>query len=271
MAKIPVEEERSGGGWWKWLLGLAAIVLAVWLIWEIASPDEQDDFAIGDEMEQREGTDAMGAGLITDASTILQAQDQGQLVGREVHLTNMRVERVQGDSLLFVTSDQTMQTPRGDGFETEPGQGTESPQDDGMQTPRDQGMQDDGMQTQPDEGMQQPRDGTQMMNGDESIIVAGIDQATMQDGPQGTSPQGDSPQNDNPQGDSPQGETEFEEGQMVTVIGSIERMQQNQPGSWGITAQEGEQMMEENEIYVRARRLQVTDGMEVRPQPTSGL
>lgn len=42
MAKIPVEKESPGGGWWKWLLGLLLLGGLIWLIVALFDTDEPD-------------------------------------------------------------------------------------------------------------------------------------------------------------------------------------------------------------------------------------
>jgi hypothetical protein len=48
MAKIPVEKETGGGGWWKWLLGLLLLGLIIWIIWGLV---DDDDMEVGENAE----------------------------------------------------------------------------------------------------------------------------------------------------------------------------------------------------------------------------
>ena len=48
MAKIPVEKETGGGGWWKWLLGLLLLGLLIWLIWAWV---DDDDLEVAEDTE----------------------------------------------------------------------------------------------------------------------------------------------------------------------------------------------------------------------------
>lgn len=66
MAKIPVEKDSSGGGWWKWLLGLLLLAGLIWLIVSALDTDDPD----------------MAGELVTPDTTAEQAaQPEGSIIG----------------------------------------------------------------------------------------------------------------------------------------------------------------------------------------------
>lgn len=104
MAKIPVER-TSGGGWWKWLLGLLLLALVAWLVFEALEPDDDvDGLAVGDTVGVVEmDTEPLADGPITDVTTLFTAADRRALVGRQVELAGMHVLDVVGDSVFYVS------------------------------------------------------------------------------------------------------------------------------------------------------------------------
>lgn len=48
MAQLDVEKKNKNNDWWKWLLGILAAILVIWLILEFTG---NDDDAIEDEPE----------------------------------------------------------------------------------------------------------------------------------------------------------------------------------------------------------------------------
>ena len=100
MAKIPVEK-KGGTSWLWWVLGLALLVAAIWLLVEVAFVEDDEDFteAVTPEaVEPQAGT----AGAITSLAAILDAGDPSQLVGRDVQLSGVTASAVAGDSTYWV-------------------------------------------------------------------------------------------------------------------------------------------------------------------------
>jgi hypothetical protein len=191
MAKIPVEKDAGGGGWWKWLLGLLLLALIIWMLWSLFDDDDIDvDAATEADLESVEPTetDQQLETLITDLTTLRAADDRRALVGREVRLTGLHVREVIGDSVFYISPDQNAPI--------EP---------------------------------------------DNRVLIAGLDEVIPASPP------------------DVEGRYDITEGQTVTLFGSIRAIQQENPNAWGVTAQEAEEMLQEDQIYVRAQRLEVTD------------
>lgn len=110
MADIPVER-RSGGGWWKWLLGLALLALVIWLVAELANTEEGVDETVEDPTEQTEeqpigeATPGGAEGPITSLAAITTTANQEDVVGRDVRLSNLNVTSVVGDGAFYVSAD----------------------------------------------------------------------------------------------------------------------------------------------------------------------
>ncbi len=101
MADIPVER-RSGGAWWKWLLGLVLLALAIWLV---ASLVDTGGDQMGEAVDEPTGEVApVGAeGPITSLSAIATTAGQEDVAGREVQLSNLNVTSVVGDGAFYVS------------------------------------------------------------------------------------------------------------------------------------------------------------------------
>lgn len=115
MAEIPVKRESGGIPWWVWAL-LALLVLAL-LFWLFDSDDETETMAVdpvapvavapldpvagNTSAMTAEGT-ANATGPITDIATFANTGDLTGLVGREVQLSNVRVQEVVGDRSFWV-------------------------------------------------------------------------------------------------------------------------------------------------------------------------
>ena len=107
MAKIPVEH-KSGGSIWPWIIGALLLAGLIFLLFTLLGDDDDDDaeLAAADTTEMVEGRGLEEAGVITSLATLTSMQDKSALVGREVDLTNMRVESVAGDSSFFVVPSE---------------------------------------------------------------------------------------------------------------------------------------------------------------------
>ena len=57
--------------------------------------------------------------------------------------------------------------------------------------------------------------------------------------------------------ESVEGRYDVTQGQVVTLHGTLRALQRTDPGVWGITSQEAQRMMDD-EIYLRAQRLEIT-------------
>ena len=189
MAKIPVEKESSGGGWWKWLLGLLALALIIWAIWAWGAGGEEE-VAVDENIEQLEEGAGVeqpaggAAGVITDLSTITNASGQ-EFVGRRIQLSNLTVPQMLGDSLFNVSAAGP--------------EGTE-----------------------------------------EEVLVV-LDETTQVE-----------------QG-GVEGRYNVNEGQRLTVLeGSIEQLESGVLQEKGLTGPDADQIMRENEYYIKAQRLNIT-------------
>lgn len=114
--RIPIQQKK-GGAWWLWLLGLALAGLVIWAL--IALFDDDDDTTAA-----APGTDTTPAATstptgnaapattapatsaegvpITDLGAIVAAADPAALVGRRVELTDVTVRSVVGDKTFWV-------------------------------------------------------------------------------------------------------------------------------------------------------------------------
>lgn len=108
MAHIPIEKESRGPAWWLWLLGLLAVAALVWLVASLFDDPEPEraDLARGEteRMEPAPLVSAAEARPITSVAEILRTANPTTLVGREVALDSLRVERLAGDSTFFVSA-----------------------------------------------------------------------------------------------------------------------------------------------------------------------
>jgi len=96
MAEIPVQR-RGGIPWWGWLLlALLAVALLIWIF----NDNDDDEVAVLDQPA------VVATGAITSIATVLGADGQA-LVGREVQLDDVTVQRVVGDRGFFVGPDAT--------------------------------------------------------------------------------------------------------------------------------------------------------------------
>lgn len=76
MAKIPVER-TSGGGWWKWLLGLLLLGLAIWLVAELITEDDEYETAEIEAVEPvAPATTPAAAGTMATLAAILNNPDE---------------------------------------------------------------------------------------------------------------------------------------------------------------------------------------------------
>ena len=105
MAKIPVEK-KSGGSIWPWIIGLLLLAGLIWLLFELLGNDDDVDLAEEDTVEMIEDDDRATAGVITSMATLTSMQDKSALIGREVDLSNLRVESVVGDSSFFAVPSE---------------------------------------------------------------------------------------------------------------------------------------------------------------------
>ena len=109
MADIPIER-RSGGRWWKWLLGLLVLALAIWLIasW-VDTGNEEVGGAVDEQVEEpvEESAGNAAGEPVTSLATIQTASNQRDFVGQDVQLTNVNVPSVVGDSAFYVTSNDS--------------------------------------------------------------------------------------------------------------------------------------------------------------------
>lgn len=113
MAEIPVQK-KSGVPWWVWLI-LAALIAAV-LIWIFTADDTAQDADVAatsadTEMQMSdpltgnaEAADGSSEAF-TDLGTLL-AASQGDLTGRNVDLTDVEVESLEGDMSFYIGSDE---------------------------------------------------------------------------------------------------------------------------------------------------------------------
>ncbi len=101
MANIPVE--RTGGGWWKWLLALLLLLGLIWLIAELFDDGDEVELAEADPVVDTVDFDcpAVGADFVTTLDQIMDARG-ADLVGCQVDLNNMRVVSLTGDSSFFM-------------------------------------------------------------------------------------------------------------------------------------------------------------------------
>lgn len=104
MANIPVEKNRPG--WLPWLLALAAIVLIGWIV--VGIVDDDDDVAVVDTADPVVTVgepEIVGIEPLTTLTSamLITADNPDQYVGREVTLTNLRVEAVPGDKAFIVS------------------------------------------------------------------------------------------------------------------------------------------------------------------------
>lgn len=60
-----------------------------------------------------------------------------------------------------------------------------------------------------------------------------------------------------------EGRYDVTEGQTVAVYGTVERIRQEDPQAWGITPQEGAQMLEQDQVYVRVQRMEIQNRSDV--------
>lgn len=124
MAEIPVQQ-KSGIPWWVWLLlGLLVIGLLVWLftrddddrvgasqaeqpvaIAPVADPAMDTNMAVGTAAPAGATGAAGDTGPITDLAAIAGAGDMSALVGRNVQLSNVRVQSVVGDRTFWVEGE----------------------------------------------------------------------------------------------------------------------------------------------------------------------
>ncbi len=114
MAEIPIER-KSGMPAWLWLI-LGALVVA-FLIWMFSGDDNDREIVATDvapvavapltdaapmAAPMAGPTDAAATGPITDLAMITGASSLMPMVGREVQLTNVRVQEVVGDRTFWV-------------------------------------------------------------------------------------------------------------------------------------------------------------------------
>lgn len=136
MAQIPVEK-KSSSSWWMWLIGLLALLVIGWFVWQNLNPDREglDTTTPGAVTGSAEttptpttgtmGTPAGTTGadtaaptdtpasapagtapgeLVTDVAAYASTSDKLSLVGREVVLSSSRVARVVGPKSFTLTS-----------------------------------------------------------------------------------------------------------------------------------------------------------------------
>lgn len=104
MARIPVEK-KGGVPWWVWLLALFLLAGVIWWV-AVAGDDEVEPVATEEVVPvvpAEPVPDPAAGGVITDVSTLLNADGLQQFVGREVQLSDMRVTSVVGDQTFWAT------------------------------------------------------------------------------------------------------------------------------------------------------------------------
>lgn len=112
MAEIPVKRTSGGIPWWVWaVLALLMLALLFWLF----SDDDDAELAVVAPVATVTETGAPVAtvsdasastGPITDLATIVGTADLATLSGRNVQLSNVRVQSVVGDRTFWVGPDE---------------------------------------------------------------------------------------------------------------------------------------------------------------------
>lgn len=109
MADIPVERQSSGA-WWKWLLGLVLLALAIWLVASLVDAGGDEMGAATDEPAQQpterpagEAAPGGAEGPITSLAAITTTGGQQDVAGRDVQLSNLNVTSVVGDGAFYVS------------------------------------------------------------------------------------------------------------------------------------------------------------------------
>lgn len=105
MAHIPIEE-KNRSSWLPWILGLAVLLLVGWGIAELVDEEIEEVEPYAAEIEAAPIESDIDVGtpvdVITVANVITEADNQMDLAGRDVMLSDMRVTRVVGDKTFYV-------------------------------------------------------------------------------------------------------------------------------------------------------------------------
>lgn len=107
MANIPVERTDRAGGtpWWAWLLGLLVLIGLIWLVASLLSDDRPDRERVATAdttaVAPAPATTTTDTGVLTDPRVLADAPDTRVYAGREVRLSDMRVEVAYSDSVFY--------------------------------------------------------------------------------------------------------------------------------------------------------------------------
>ncbi|MBA3890225.1 MAG: hypothetical protein H0X64_06820 [Gemmatimonadaceae bacterium] len=103
MAHLDIQEKK-GGGWLWWLLGLVALALLAW--WLLTRDNDADVDTVGlGTTPAVVATDPMAtpdAGVITDFNVLMRETDANALMGRRVALTNVPVSNAVSDKGFWI-------------------------------------------------------------------------------------------------------------------------------------------------------------------------
>jgi len=115
MAEIPIERKSGGIPWWVWLI-LAALVIGL-LIYMFSGNDDSERASVettpavvapvapADGTAQPVNNAQATGGPITDLAMVTGGANLTSMVGRDVQLSNVRVQEVVGDRTFWVGPD----------------------------------------------------------------------------------------------------------------------------------------------------------------------
>jgi hypothetical protein len=104
VANIPVERTGNSGGtpWWVWLLGALILLALIWFLVSQMTGDDRDRApATAPPTTAVDPARPADTGPITDPRMLADAPDGRTMAGRQVQLSNMRVEVAYSDSAFY--------------------------------------------------------------------------------------------------------------------------------------------------------------------------